>query len=116
MDAEYECLTCNMLLCGQCLDIHFSNPKNEGHRVLRLLPEANLELTSEDFCMLHRERLLHYCFDDNQALCVVCAHYQDHTTHKVRALKDILAEQDSITKETKARLTEAIKSIEMRFF
>lgn len=29
MDAEFECLNCNLLLCQQCLDIHFSNPKHE---------------------------------------------------------------------------------------
>ena len=84
--------------------------------MLRLLEEANLEQTSEDFCMNHKERLLHYCYDDNKALCVVCAHYEDHNDHKVRPLKEILAEQEAITKETRLRLTETIKSIEMGFF
>lgn len=46
----------------------------------------------------------------------MCAHYQDHTKHRVRPLKDILAEQDTVTRDTRIRLTEAIKSIEMRFF
>jgi B-box zinc finger len=87
MDAGYECLNCNLLLCQQCLDIHFTNPKHEGHRVLRLLEEANLEQTLNDFCATHRERLIHYCFTDRVPLCVVCVNYDDHASHEVKPLK-----------------------------
>ncbi|CDW72297.1 b-box zinc finger family protein [Stylonychia lemnae] len=54
-NAEFECLSCNFLLCGDCLNIHFQNPQNEDHRVLKLLDNGNLERTENDFCEHHRE-------------------------------------------------------------
>jgi hypothetical protein len=69
--------------------------------VLRLQAESNLERVEADFCSNHRERLTHYCYEDNQPLCVVCAHYENHDGHKVRQLKEILAEQAEVTKETR---------------
>ncbi|TNV87483.1 hypothetical protein FGO68_gene7976 [Halteria grandinella] len=116
LDADFECLNCNLLLCQQCLDIHFSNPKHETHRVLKLMEEANLERTEDDFCVQHKERLLHYCYNDNRALCIVCAQYEDHNEHEVKPLKSILKEQDDVTKELKQKLSHQIKSIEMSFF
>jgi len=84
--------------------------------VLKLLEEGNLESTENDFCTKHRERLQHYCFTDNQPLCIVCAEYENHNKHDVKLLKDIFEEQSKLTKDIKERLTEVMRSIEMGFF
>lgn len=36
-------------------------PKNENHRVLKLLDNGMYEKTENDFCENHRERLKYYC-------------------------------------------------------
>ena len=80
------------------------------------MEETNFERTENDYCTKHREKLVDYCFDDHEALCHVCSHYEDHKTHKVKPLKEIMVEEESTIKDTRARLTEAIKSIELSFF
>ncbi len=100
-----------IILCS-----HFTNPKNENHRVLRLLEQTNYERTMDDFCTKHRERLVDYCFDDHEPICHVCSHYENHKRHTVKPLKEILVEQEERIKETRERLSEVIKSIEIGFF
>jgi hypothetical protein len=80
------------------------------------MEETNFERTENDYCTKHREKLVDYCFDDHEALCHVCSHYEDHKNHKVKPLKEIMVEEESTIIDTRARLTEAIKSIELSFF
>jgi tripartite motif-containing protein 41 len=70
----------------------------------------------DDFCTKHRERLVDYCFDDHEPICHVCSHYENHKRHTVKPLKEILVEQEERIKETRERLSEVIKSIEIGFF
>ena len=50
------------------------------------------------------------------AICHVCSHYENHKKHTLKPLKEMLAEQDTIIKETRERIGEVINSIEMSFF
>jgi hypothetical protein len=81
-----------MMVCKECLDIHLQNPKNESHRVIKMLDNGNLEKTENDFCVDHKERLKYYCFDDKKPLCIVCARFEDHKSHTVLRIEDIFEE------------------------
>jgi hypothetical protein len=59
------------------------------------MEETNFERTENDYCTKHREKLVDYCFDDHEALCHVCSHYEDHKSHKVKPLKEIMVEESS---------------------
>lgn len=62
--------------------------------MIKLLDNGNFERTDNDFCPDHRERLKYYCFLDDKALCVVCANYEDHRTHNVMRIADILEDSE----------------------
>eukprot|EP00347_Sterkiella_histriomuscorum_P011410 403372566 len=111
-NAEFECLNCNLLICRDCLDIHFQNPKNEQHRVLKLLDNGMYEKTENDFCEEHRERLKYYCFTDDKPLCIVCANYENHKGHFVKMITQIVEEQERLKQELQVKITKMIQEVE----
>jgi hypothetical protein len=80
------------------------------------MEEANFERTENDFCTKHRERLVDYCYDDHEALCHVCSHYEDHKMHRVKPLKEIMIDEGTQVHVFKDKLSQAVKDIELSFF
>ena len=70
-----------------------------------MLDQGNMEKTENDFCIDHRERLKYYCFPDDKPLCVVCAHFEDHRSHHVMRIEDIVEEEQKVREQTQYKIT-----------
>lgn len=68
--------------------------------------------TENDFCPEHRERLKYYCFDDEKALCIVCANYENHREHLTKSIEDIVEEEEKFKKELQVKITTKLKDVD----
>ncbi|XP_061176348.1 uncharacterized protein LOC133185254 [Saccostrea echinata] len=88
--ATSRCIDCCDDLCEKCANSHHANRLSMEHRVLSL-DDAEADCCSNMtlFCEKHADRKLEvYCFDHEQACCLLCATTEHRKCEKVENLEE----------------------------
>ncbi|XP_062566727.1 transcription intermediary factor 1-beta-like [Saccostrea cucullata] len=110
--ATSRCIDCCDDLCEKCANCHHANRLSMEHRVLSLDDAETADCCSNMtfFCEKHADRKLEvYCFDHEQACCLMCATTEHRKCEKVENLEEC-AKQASDSNEVK-KLRELLENL-----
>ncbi|XP_077091725.1 nuclear factor 7, brain-like [Siphateles boraxobius] len=104
-------LSCSHSFCKECLQQFWKTKESQECPVCRrrsskLDPPVNLALKnlcesflkegtekrssgSEEICSLHSEKLILFCLEDKQPVCLVCRDSEKHTNHTFRPISEV---------------------------
>ncbi|XP_020484122.3 nuclear factor 7, ovary-like [Labrus bergylta] len=124
-------LTCSHSLCKDCLQSWWrqtqtlqcpvcktitSNKTPPCNLVLKNLCESFLlerdQRVSENFCVLHSEKLKLFCLDHQEPVCLICRDSEKHTDHRFRPIDEAARQPKKNLQETLEPLKEKLKRLE----
>lgn len=85
IEALYECLNCDLLLCLKCKMDHQKNPQFQSHKIVIYELNPNIAFSQ---CPFHKLNYHYFCLDDNTPLCTKCAEALHHG-HKIKLITEI---------------------------
>ena len=101
---QFQCITCNILLCSQCREIHLK--EDNTHRIIGQISKSN------KVCNEHHNQIQFYCKSCMEQICEKCRK-TTHNTHVISEdlIEYLLFEKNGKLNELKEMKTKQIAQI-----